>query len=394
MGYSTLFVVAFPLAPIIVFLALLVNMYVDRNRILTHSSRPMPQSARNIGAWQLAFEVLSYVTVVTTACIVIFTNQGPIFGMNFNPQQRLIFFIVAEHVVFVIKYGISAFIPDQTQTTLLQLDRQKYLVQKHIFGLFDVPLTDSLRSRWHRFKRGAQARLDGLAPTADGDDDRDRPDDGAGGAGGRAPGARSGGGCGATSPGVGAGAGGGAGGTISLAPSYFLMSGVEDPRKGDGIIIDAQGRVVKDASGAALAFSVENKMRASAGPSGSPGSVASGASSSSAPGPAIIAVSASASSAGAAQSPDGIAMTAYGGGGGGGSGSDMPTSAVPVPLPSTAGSPPAAYGAYAADGSVVSAAAAGGMGAYMQQQQQQQQGGAYPTLPAPAAYGYAAGSGV
>jgi len=78
---------AFPLAPLIVFFAIVVNVYVDRDRIMRLTSRPMPEGAQSIGSWGYVFEALCYLSTITNLTVVVFTNTGPIFGQDCESRR-------------------------------------------------------------------------------------------------------------------------------------------------------------------------------------------------------------------------------------------------------------------------------------------------------------------
>jgi hypothetical protein len=78
----------------------------------------------DIGSWQYVFETISYVSVVSNLAIVCFTNKSPMFGFQLTFVDRMIFFIVAEHMVLFLKYALATYIPDEPFDTKLQLQRQ------------------------------------------------------------------------------------------------------------------------------------------------------------------------------------------------------------------------------------------------------------------------------
>lgn len=69
-GYITLFVVAFPLAPLLA----LVNNYVearsDAFKLLTQLQRPVPRGTEDIGCWQTVFTVITCIAVLTNSALV------------------------------------------------------------------------------------------------------------------------------------------------------------------------------------------------------------------------------------------------------------------------------------------------------------------------------------
>jgi len=123
-GFVTLFVVAFPLAPVIALVGVFLNIYLDRTKMMKMTRRPPPDGAQDIGAWLLVFEFMAYASAVSNLTIVVFTNRGAIFGHAWDDSARLIFFIIAEHSLLGLKYIMSTYIPDMTASTALQLDRQ------------------------------------------------------------------------------------------------------------------------------------------------------------------------------------------------------------------------------------------------------------------------------
>lgn len=167
-GYVSLFVVAFPIAPLVALVNFMVNIYMDSDKMLRLTSRPPPEGAQgnalffhpfshvyisyacnngrayvllrvrvcaDIGSWQYVFETISYVSVVSNLAIVCFTNKSPMFGYQLSFVDRLIFFIVAEHMVLFLKYALATYIPDEPFDTKLQLQRQStyhYISHCHI----------------------------------------------------------------------------------------------------------------------------------------------------------------------------------------------------------------------------------------------------------------------
>lgn len=85
-GYNTLFAVAFPLAPFLAFLSNLVEIGVDRFKILKLYRRPTPLGAKTIGQWSWVLDSLTAISILTNSAILCFTlgafDDWPIFGQN------------------------------------------------------------------------------------------------------------------------------------------------------------------------------------------------------------------------------------------------------------------------------------------------------------------------
>jgi hypothetical protein len=72
-GYNTLFAVAFPLAPFLALLSNLVEIVVDRFKILHLYRRPTPLGAKTIGQWADVLESLTLISILTNSAILCFT---------------------------------------------------------------------------------------------------------------------------------------------------------------------------------------------------------------------------------------------------------------------------------------------------------------------------------
>uniref|UniRef100_A0A914VUG1 Anoctamin n=1 Tax=Plectus sambesii TaxID=2011161 RepID=A0A914VUG1_9BILA len=74
-GFVTLFVAAFPLAPLFALLSNLIEIRLDAYKLLVVNQRPMPARAENLGAWAPILDGISKLAVLTNACIIAFTSE-------------------------------------------------------------------------------------------------------------------------------------------------------------------------------------------------------------------------------------------------------------------------------------------------------------------------------
>ncbi|RMZ94526.1 anoctamin-4-like isoform X2, partial [Brachionus plicatilis] len=93
-GFITLFVVAFPLAPLFAFLNNILEIRIDAFKVLTQLKRPLPKKAQDIGIWLPILNTISKLAVITNSLIIAFTSE-------FIPKivYRFIEFIENEEVV-------------------------------------------------------------------------------------------------------------------------------------------------------------------------------------------------------------------------------------------------------------------------------------------------------
>lgn len=74
-GFITLFVVAFPLAPLLALLNNICEMRSDAKKYLLHYRRPVPKRIRDIGYWTSIMEVVCRLSVLTNALIIAFSTS-------------------------------------------------------------------------------------------------------------------------------------------------------------------------------------------------------------------------------------------------------------------------------------------------------------------------------
>jgi hypothetical protein len=73
-GFVTLFVAAFPLTPLFALANNILEVHVDSIK-LVDSRRPNPRGAENIGSWALFMGLMSDISIITNAAIIIFATE-------------------------------------------------------------------------------------------------------------------------------------------------------------------------------------------------------------------------------------------------------------------------------------------------------------------------------
>ncbi|KAF3688728.1 Anoctamin-3 Transmembrane protein 16C [Channa argus] len=195
-GFTTIFVAAFPLAPLLALLNNIIEIRLDAYKFVTQWRRPMPARATDIGIWHGILEGIGVLAVITNAFVIAITSDyiprfvyafkyGPcvnkghhhvdeclrgymnsslsVFDMGNSSQPRycryrdyrappwspmpyeftlqfwhvlaarLAFIIVFEHLVFGIKSFIAYLIPDMPKDLCDRMRREKYLMQEMIY---------------------------------------------------------------------------------------------------------------------------------------------------------------------------------------------------------------------------------------------------------------------
>ncbi|XGW09790.1 hypothetical protein V3C99_011785 [Haemonchus contortus] len=205
-GFVTLFVAAFPLAPLFAVLNNIFEIRLDAYKFLLTIQKPVPAQAKNIGVWLSILDMISKFTVPINALVIAFTSdfiprtlyllanssmigyvdsslsyfdatdfdikstqfhnvtQCRYRGFRRSPcslmserwtvygsegcddhlgyslvwwkvfAARLLFVVIFEHIVFVIKLLIEYLIPDVPARIFVQQQREKYLVRKALLS--------------------------------------------------------------------------------------------------------------------------------------------------------------------------------------------------------------------------------------------------------------------
>ncbi|KAF9172040.1 hypothetical protein BGX21_006356 [Mortierella sp. AD011] len=141
-GFCTLFVTAFPVAPIFALLNNILEIRVDAYKLLTQHRRPIAQPAQDIGSWCTILELLTHISVFTNACLIAFQSSWMETNVFRNvhwvhddvPGQfnyallavRLLFIFIFEHLVFFWKIVIRHLVRDVPRTVKLAIERENY----------------------------------------------------------------------------------------------------------------------------------------------------------------------------------------------------------------------------------------------------------------------------
>ncbi|XP_024136617.2 anoctamin-7 isoform X1 [Oryzias melastigma] len=175
-GFITIFVAAFPLAPLFALLNNWVEIRLDAHKFVCEYRRPVAERTQNIGVWFSILEGLSHLSVIANAFLIAFTSDflprllyqykfekglhGYVnFSLAYAPLNyteypmcrykafrdndgnytlfywellavRLGFIIAFEHVVFFVLRAIDWIVPDVPESLELKVKREHYLAKQ------------------------------------------------------------------------------------------------------------------------------------------------------------------------------------------------------------------------------------------------------------------------
>ncbi len=113
-GYVVLFAPAFPMASTVSFFSNITENSGDGAKLLLETQRPEYAGAESIGTWQSMFRLFAIIGVITNSLIIGFTSHElrDLTGNDFSALERLIIVVVMEHMILVIQFVMSVFVPD------------------------------------------------------------------------------------------------------------------------------------------------------------------------------------------------------------------------------------------------------------------------------------------
>jgi len=135
-GYVTLFVIAFPLAPLLALVNNYFEIRLDAKKICSLSQRPLPSGSGDIGTWYAVVTLMSFASVLTNVGLVVFSTN--IFGdidVEASQSVKIWYFLVTEHIIIAIKMLIVYFISDVPASVRHHILRQDYVVGVLVNGM-------------------------------------------------------------------------------------------------------------------------------------------------------------------------------------------------------------------------------------------------------------------
>ncbi|EQC28357.1 hypothetical protein SDRG_13904 [Saprolegnia diclina VS20] len=143
-GFCTLFVVAFPLTPVLSLLNNYLEIRVDGYRLLFENRRPRPRNASSIGLWMEIVEFMTTLAILTNAYVVVWTSNTFDFlevkyagHSNMVELTRVEAFMIFVAVMLAFRFCIAKLIADVPPSVVAQVKRQLFFNNKAIYRLPD-----------------------------------------------------------------------------------------------------------------------------------------------------------------------------------------------------------------------------------------------------------------
>jgi len=95
-GFITIFVCAFPLAPLLALINNILEIRLDAKKLLIRYRRPIPQNVKDIGIWFDIMRTLNYIAVITNAFIIALTSDfipQTVYRYVYSPNNTLVGYV-------------------------------------------------------------------------------------------------------------------------------------------------------------------------------------------------------------------------------------------------------------------------------------------------------------
>ncbi|CAH8558225.1 unnamed protein product [Heterobilharzia americana] len=125
-GYVSMFAGIFPLAGLLAFINNLIEIRGDAYKLSTSYQRPFAKFASNIGVWQLALDVFSYIAVIVNIALLGISGAAQRLFPNLSTPQLIILLVLIEHVIIIARATISALIPHTPASVVHQIAKLEH----------------------------------------------------------------------------------------------------------------------------------------------------------------------------------------------------------------------------------------------------------------------------
>lgn len=114
-GYLSLFSCVFPLTAVLLLINNLTEIRSDAYKICKLFRKPFCAPVANMGVWQMAFEVLSFVSVVSNCWLLMLSPriQAECLWGELSCTNVLLLAVAMEHVLILVKVVLAVLIPDE-----------------------------------------------------------------------------------------------------------------------------------------------------------------------------------------------------------------------------------------------------------------------------------------
>ncbi|KAK2867078.1 hypothetical protein Q8A67_025195 [Cirrhinus molitorella] len=127
-GYLSLFSCVYPLTAPLLLLNNLTEIRTDAYKLCKLFNKPFSAPVANMGVWQLAFEVLSFISVMSNCWLLLLSPRVKELteDAGLSSSKVLIIAVIVEHVLIIVKMILALMIPDEPDWVRIKREQIEY----------------------------------------------------------------------------------------------------------------------------------------------------------------------------------------------------------------------------------------------------------------------------
>ncbi|XP_003726602.1 anoctamin-10 isoform X1 [Strongylocentrotus purpuratus] len=143
-GYVFLFSAVFPLAAVFALLNNVIEVRSDAFKLSRVCQRPFGQAVADIGTWQITFEIMSIIAVLTNVALMALSPEIQSLFPEMSTTKYILLFVIVEHIFLAFKAAIAILIPDLPEWMEVELAKEEFESRKALAERKAAELTHQL----------------------------------------------------------------------------------------------------------------------------------------------------------------------------------------------------------------------------------------------------------
>lgn len=125
-GYVFLFSSVYPLAASWAIFNNVLEIRADAFKLCKVFQRPIARRVKDIGAWQIAFEVMGAIAIITNCGLLCLATELRSLAPNLQPAEWLLLFVGIEHCLLALTLALRQLIPDVPNNVKMAMARLEF----------------------------------------------------------------------------------------------------------------------------------------------------------------------------------------------------------------------------------------------------------------------------
>ncbi len=175
--FSTMFAVAFPLAPLLAFGNNVVEYRIDSKKLLS-SRRPTPYVSSTIGSWQACLNLTAFAAILCNCLLLVlmgdkveYYTPDSLKGLLETKEGKVVLALLLEHCLLAFKELLSALIPDKpvwlsTRCAKLELEKRDK-GKKDRFAAHSIKMAEHRETEAEKSKKQATKKIRSMAKSCE-----------------------------------------------------------------------------------------------------------------------------------------------------------------------------------------------------------------------------------